>query len=423
MTDTSFPVTTITGHDYGLSAMHQNGLAAAHHRHNMPMQDAAQEDDGQISCICGYLDDDGWTVQCDRCNRWQHQLCYYPEYEDRSLPEDLQHFCVECDPRPFDAESARLRQKVKREDATSEMNGVKRAAPKPQKKKVKEASAYTNGWPLDKSRHDRNSASPRDQGPPAKRPKTSHRTSDSIASTKGHSRKRNASSANHRRSLSRSPDSPYEWYSDHFLRAYQEDDWVPSDSNLHASTDVRNALSDWLSAPDDTFRVEHGFDKREVLWRWDGALDAIPNKAQIDIREGQDDRLKDGAGNCPTWKWVTVQEPIADGAYIGELKGYVGFRNDYIAEVGNRWPHLRHPEPFVFFHPQLPIYIDARNEGTELRYVRRSCDPNARLSVLVTDATDYHFCFMATKQIDPGMEIAVAWDTWDSVPALQQSSP
>jgi len=88
--------------------------------------------------------------------------------------------------------------------------------------------------------------------------------------------------------------------------------------------------------------------------------------------------------------------------------------------VANRWATLRHPEPFVFFHHRLPIYIDARHEGTNLRYVRRSCAPNARLQVLVTNGTDYHFCFMATTQIDPGMEVAVGWDTTDSI--LRQST-
>ena len=94
---------------------------------------------------------------------------------------------------------------------------------------------------------------------------------------------------------------------------------------------------------------------------------------------------------------VTVQEPVASGAYIGELKGHVGFKDDYIPEIhriAGRCCVI--PEPFVFFHPKVPIYVDARNEGTEFRYIRRSCMPNAQMKILVTDSTDYHFCFMAT---------------------------
>ncbi|KAF2161871.1 hypothetical protein M409DRAFT_69413 [Zasmidium cellare ATCC 36951] len=372
-----------------------------------------------IHCICGFSDDDGWTVACDECNRWQHQSCYYPQYDERQMPADMQHACVECKPRPVDWQRAQQRQREKRLQQEPQTNGVKRNATKSHKKKIKEpGTAHTNGWPVDKLRHDRNSASPRDQPPPAKRPKTSHRTSDSTTTTtKGHSRKRNASSATHRRSLSRSPDSPIEQYSEEFLRCYQEDDWVVTYTNLHNSIAITSALSEWLGFSEEEFREHHNQAKGEVLMRWDGDLDEIPGKAQLDILEARDDTIQYN-GEHPTWKMLTVKEPIAEGAYIGELKGHVGFKKDYQSDGANRWAQLRHPEPFVFFHPKLPIYIDSRNEGTELRYVRRSCQPNARLQILVTDNVDYHFCFMATTQIDPGVEISVGWDTNDGMPEL-----
>lgn len=419
MTDTSYPVSTIIGHDFPPAPPLQNLPATHRLQHDGSSLDGAQEDDGQISCICGYLDDDGWTVACDSCNRWQHQLCYYPQYEDRSLPEALQHYCVDCRPQDLDRSRARIRQKVKREEQDALVNGLKRQAPKSHKKKIKEP-VYTNGWPLDKSRHDRNSASPRDQPPPAKKPKTSHRASDSVASisAKGHSRKRNASNVNHRRSLSRSPETPLHYYTEEFMRGYLEDQWAITHANLHNSIAVTNALSDWLNAPDDVFVDMHGHEKTKVLMRWDGELEDIPGKAQLDIRDMFDERVKDEENNSPMWKMVTVKDPIAAGAYIGELKGHVGFKEEYKQDLSNRWSLLRHPEPFVFFHPELPIYIDARNEGTELRYVRRSCMPNAKLQILVTDQTDYRFCFTATQQIDPGMEVAVSWDTSDGLPEL-----
>ncbi|EME79144.1 uncharacterized protein MYCFIDRAFT_216342 [Pseudocercospora fijiensis CIRAD86] len=423
MTDASLPVKAINAHDLShhasLSALHavpnhHQRFAAPSHDNDLP------DDDGQIDCICGFADDDGWTVACDICNRWQHQSCYYPEYDEISLPSNVEHYCVKCKPRSIDLHRAHSRQLEKRDQTEPLQNGVKRAPPKSHKKKVKENGvAHTNGWPVDKLRHDRNSASPRDQPPPAKRPKTSHRNSDSTTTTtttKTHSRKRNASTA-HRRSISLSPDFPIEQYSESFLQCYQEDNWEVTDTNLHSSISVTNALSDWLNSSDEEFRSRHGQPKGELLMRWDGHLDEIPGKAQIDIQDQHDaDVAYDG--RHPSWRVVTVQEPVANGAYIGELKGHVGFKADYQQEEGNRWRQLRHPEPFVFFHPKLPIVIDARHEGTELRYVRRSCQPNARLQILVTDGVDCHFCFMATEQIEPGDEIAVGWDTSSGLPEM-----
>ncbi|KAK5744078.1 SET domain-containing protein 3 [Elasticomyces elasticus] len=424
MTDAFYAATAIHGHDHDqVHAPLPNIHNFTHHHHfGAPTTEVAQEDDGQISCFCGYPDDDGNTVACDSCNRWQHTICYYPEYDGRELPVDLSHYCVDCRPQHVNAYAANARQRSRREQPSTSSNGAKRQVSKSHKKKVKEPNGvpYTNGWPLDKSRHDRNSASPRDQPPPAKRPKTTHRTSDTATnSTKGHSRKRTITNGDSR-SVSRSPESPIGLYSEEFLRCYHHDEWSPSHANVMDELRVTNALSQWLQAPDDEFFDQIGIMKADVLNRWDGELDDIPGKVPLEVQPHHDPGFQDEQGNTATWKSITVRDPLAAGAYIGELRGRIGFKDEYKTDPANRWPLLRHPEPFVFFHHRLPIYIDARHEGTALRYVRRSCTPNARLQVLVTNGTDYHFCFMATTQIDPGMEVAVGWDTTDSI--LRQSA-
>lgn len=424
MTDAAFPVKAINAHDLS-HASHAASHLSSHQRFAASETSDVPADDGQISCICGYADDDGWTVACDLCNRWQHQSCYYPHYDELSLPDDLQHYCVDCSPRPVDVSTARARQRQKREHAEPLTNGAKRAVSKSHKKKVKELVPYTNGWSAaDKIRHDRNSASPRDQPPPAKRPKTSHRASDSTATTtttKGHSRKRNASTVNQRRSVSRSPDASIDQYSEEFLQCYSEDSWRVTDANVFNNIAIGSALPAWLAAHEDEFRAMHKQPKGEVLMRWDSQLEDIPGKAMIHIQDAHDDTVRYG-GQHPSWKMVTVEEPVPSGGYIGELKGVIAFKKEYQQDASNRWPQLRHPEPFVFFHPSLPIIIDARNEGTALRYVRRSCQPNARLQILVTGGHDYHFCFMATSQIEPGVEVAVSWDTSEGLPELNERS-
>ncbi|KAI7370775.1 hypothetical protein KC354_g1038 [Hortaea werneckii] len=426
MTDTFYPATSISGQAHLARTPFVNNIDVSQdRRYAASPVDGAQEDDGQISCFCGFSDDDGNTVGCDGCNRWNHIICYYPEYEGRDLPDDLQHFCIECRPRQVDRYQANYRQRLKRDQQDGHVDGAKRPAAKSHKKKVREpAGAGTiNGWPTDKFRHDRTSASPRDQPPPAKRPKTSHRASESVVNglNKGHARKRTGVNANQPRSQSQSPEATIQMYSPEFYRCYFDDEWNVTRANLHNDIGVTNALSEWLRAPDDVFREMHGLEKSQVLMRWDGELDDIPGKAQLYITSAQDETVSDSHGQHPTRKTVTVQEPVASGAYIGELKGHVGFKEEYKHDPVNRWAQLRHPEPFVFFHPRLPIYVDARHEGTALRYVRRSCMPNAELRVLVTDSTDYRFCFMATDQIDPGMEIAVSWDTSESVPGKLQN--
>lgn len=62
---------------------------------------------GIIGCICGIEDDDGFTIQCDICYRWQHCLCMgYSTNEE--IPDEYK--CYFCDPEKwgrFDPETCR----------------------------------------------------------------------------------------------------------------------------------------------------------------------------------------------------------------------------------------------------------------------------------------------------------------------------
>ena len=56
-------------------------------------------DAGIITCICDLNDDDGFTIQCDHCNRWQHAICY--GIKDIGMAPD-DYLCNSCDPREVD---------------------------------------------------------------------------------------------------------------------------------------------------------------------------------------------------------------------------------------------------------------------------------------------------------------------------------
>lgn len=42
-----------------------------------PDQNHEEVEDYTIKCICGFQEDDGNTVYCERCDTWQHTECYY----------------------------------------------------------------------------------------------------------------------------------------------------------------------------------------------------------------------------------------------------------------------------------------------------------------------------------------------------------
>lgn len=417
LSPSSFPVTTITA-PTSVPLTLPEPVAEVYRLHHdrppakplsyPPQIDGVQEehdDEGEINCICGYQQDDGSTVCCDRCNRWQHIRCYYPDYTHGGLPETMQHFCVECVPRPFNLpESVNGRPHL--------LNGVRKEKAPTKSHKKKTQASLTNGL----FRHDRDSASPRDAPPPAKRPKTSHRSSASTSLT---STGRKRAGTNQRRSTSRSPDATIPLYSEEFVTTYRDDVYSIASSNCLDGLQVGNTLSEWLQEPDEVLRATNGrHGQTDVFQAWPGEIAQISNDDKITIAEMHDPHVALENGRQPVWRIITATEVLPRESCIAELKGHIGFRNDYLADESNRWEELRHPAPFVFFHPLLPLYLDARSEGTHLRYIRRSCNPNARLQVIIIDNNQWHFCFMATRDIQPGEEVAVAWDTAEITDAL-----
>ena len=65
------------------------------------------EEAGIIRCICLCDDDDGFTIQCDRCLVWQHCACLGMSHS--SVPDE--YLCEKCDPRPVNVDYARAVQR------------------------------------------------------------------------------------------------------------------------------------------------------------------------------------------------------------------------------------------------------------------------------------------------------------------------
>jgi len=61
-----------------------------------------EEESYLIKCICGISDDDGNTVLCEKCNTWQHIVCFYDSVGH--VPDV--HECTDCLPRFVDVKRA-----------------------------------------------------------------------------------------------------------------------------------------------------------------------------------------------------------------------------------------------------------------------------------------------------------------------------
>ncbi|KAF2763144.1 hypothetical protein EJ05DRAFT_27524 [Pseudovirgaria hyperparasitica] len=374
-----------------------------------------------IKCICGFEDDDGNTVLCEKCNSWQHIACYYGTDK---VPEV--HECNDCLPRKLDASAARDRQRTIRDPGNANDKKIKKPASKSHKKKGKESisTIQINGWAHDKNDHfvqDRKSGSPRDQ-PPTKRQKSSHKPSPSVPSLNNASsiappRKRAGSTLVNGQSPVKSPPTPQsnghcgDYFSSEFLQLYRGEPHTEVSENRYEDIQMPKDLLEWLEDPETLAQVTDGKKPQEVFQRLEASIQELDSCApRIDEHSHEDTDTKvEGSGLCPIWRWLTVEDPVAEGHYIGELRGRLERKERYISDPLNRWHTLRHPEPFVFIPPYLPLAIDTRKEGTMMRYVRRSCDPNVELRTFIADR-NYHFCFISLRDLQAGEVLTVKWD-------------
>lgn len=375
--------------------------------------DVPEEEEYTIKCICDYRDDDGNTVFCEKCESWQHIACYYG---DSKVPEV--HLCQDCDPRVVvNVDQAQERQKKIRELIS---NGGDRKAKKPSTKgtKKKHRDLPSTDPPTSWTNHDRQDAVTqlRDLPPPTKRHKSSHRASTSVVSLNGDSRKRAHSSAQQNYpSPSKSPQEQYRWspiprYSQEFLDLYDKDEGnIGATENEHTIQGIA-AITSWKTNPS---LVAHDLSSASLNQKPfiragdDWSRDTWP-PVRVETTQPMESDKED---QLPTWRCVKVQSAIAAGTIVGEICGQVGTFHEYCHQKtsDNHWLDMLHPDPFVFFHPAMEIYIDSRRFGTQFRYVRRSCEPNVTLKSFITPDEVVHHCFVASKDLLAGTELTAPW--------------
>lgn len=373
-----------------------------------------EEEPYTIKCICNFSDDDGNTIYCDTCDTWQHIDCFYPDNRDEAISEDFAHSCAECKPRPLDRQKAIERTlRLRNTPAEHQLSDKKTKRPpsKSHKKKAKPIELQINGQ-QNGTHESGKHPSPNDPTHPPKKPKPTHRASQSVGSLPS---KRSPSYGIARSNpahppspATTPPDLPEDFqihhYSQGFCDLYNAKAVPDAHNNAFASLAIPTALSRWLRDPD-IMRSEVGRTHEEVFQTEPADLEAKKPKLELkDATRSVED------GKSLRWRFLNSTTPIEKDVPLIELNGSIGFQKDYCADTSNLWADLSSPLPFVFFHPVLPLYIDTRQEGSLARYVRRSCKPNAQLDTYLSGGSEYHFWIVSDRYISPNEQITLPWD-------------
>ncbi|RPA87435.1 hypothetical protein BJ508DRAFT_320456 [Ascobolus immersus RN42] len=370
---------------------------------------------GEICCICDVSDDDGFTICCDKCNTWQHFICV--GIAKQEVPK--YYLCPKCDPRELDVEKAREHQRSRRE---RERHKVK-VPPPPKKKshKRKESTTVAHASTFITPSLPPPSLEPKQATP--RNPSPSHSTT---TNTTSHKKRTNRSTGPTTQDGGRSGrTSPT-----HSKRGEDSD------------TDAEKAPKSYKLEFDDLGDKPDVYMGKEVVDFVEKVTHQRESSSQPLRYYGKDQfsslhfprlsvrQLISPKGNAnPRWRYRLVTENVCEkGSLVALFKGEVGFKDTYKESTYNQYPLIQHPKQFVLFHPNLPLYVDARKHGVDCRFARISCKPTLSLQTVVVEGGSVGLGLFATANMKSGSELTVPWfweasDSASRIMSLKDTDP
>lgn len=361
-------------------------------------------DSGIISCICGFSDDDGFTIQCDHCNRWQHAVCYNIR-DIETAPED--HLCNTCQPRKLDSKRARRKQ-VER---LQRLNGNKSSSSLHRGGKSSSASN-------DKSRgSNSNRASMTDDNDNERLKGT-----ESNNTSGDNNNSRNNNEENGADTYLEETGEAEEATEDSSGKRREREEEVAAINDVKRKRDNASFLSakeaySALYLPIETYEFKDKYVKMFIDKHNDDDWVIPFNKKVFEplltevkpYAELNNSKVFPGFAKLGLY----MAQDCSRNDFICEYMGEVDFQKSYLMDPRNHYRIWGTTKPRVLFHPHWPIHIDARLCGNVARYMRRSCTPNVELATIRMPVTnELKFVLRATKDIETGDEIQADWH-WD----------
>lgn len=368
-----------------------------------------------IRCICGYSEDDGFTIQCEKCNAWQHAVCV--NIENDKVPDV--YLCDLCGKLKYDAEAARKYQERRLAAASAHASLLKLQEDERQKRRnndrkrsaTEDAGSDGEGDDLhvEKRRRSREEdrrnntekgpsagASPRapsSRSSPA--PSSGSSSNFSTAPRRGRGKRLVVSNAIARDDKYLESEPERKFTLDQMYNSY----FVPISQYRYSIPDVRQFVESLATSSEGN--ITH-FTTQEY--------DSIKSlELCVKLTSDHPKQKFSGFSRFGLFLEQSISRDRFIVAYFGEVKTKVQYKSNTI----NQYRQFGCPKPGVLFHPTLSICIDGRLVGSQARFIRRSCTPNCKVSTVVVENQKVVFAIFSTETIKAGTELTLAWE-WDA---------
>ena len=321
-------------------------------------------------CICGFLHDDGYMIECDQCKVWQHVRCVV---RTKKVPDD--YLCEVCDPsKPTDRQKARASQQqwmreIQERDARLRKEQLKQV--------LSDSDSSDGDQPLNNNvvnknrrKNDLRQQRPRREPVKDKRP------------LKRKVSKRKVKLPNKSTSDDEKQQLP------------QLRQWIDNYEEA-----VTNHYSPELRARVSSIRINRAHS--DIV----GQVDPQVQKCKVHYNVGG---IKSLVGTTN----------LAPNTPIIELRG------KYMLSTQHRTPNhvsslttrQQRPGPFLFFYrlqkDNTEVCVDTRTYGNIARFIRRSCLPNAELKHCIEKGV-LHLYIVTTDSVDKNVELTIKHESHD----------
>ena len=405
-------------------------------------------DSGLIGCICGVEEDDGFTIQCDICFRWQHCLCMGYNTGDE-VPED-EYKCYYCDKSKwtlFDFQKCREKtlKRIEQETLDEDTNEKENVA---SKRKLSPSEKIDDK----KKRKTEKSISMKEPSPDTKSPKN-----DVMQQSLQQSR-----------IYDFIPNYDNELLEDGCTTEAYQGVYYKVMKNHFKNMKCESLIKDFTKYFHDTISKSRSKIETDIELLSSNEYNAIkfsdiilPNRishrkqtnmqskhcfngTSIEVKSIVENSKQKFNGLSKYGVFISntdgkVDVPIPEGISIMEYCGEIDLFDNYVKDPLNQYLLMGVPKPHVLRIPlkyinedihTIELVLDSRSLGNETRFIRKSCPAtsNCKLrKIFVSEANEFRYIVQTSKPISLSAdqkekELKLEWD-WDDLHPIKKMYP
>lgn len=331
-------------------------------------------------CICGFMHDDGYMIECDRCKVWQHVRCVV---RTKKVPDD--YLCEECDPsKHIDRHKARILQQQWMREVQARETSIR----KEQLKEVLADSDSSDGEHINNN----NFVS------------KSRRKSETQRS--GRHRRESTKEPIPRRPLKRKEKKLTK-------RKVKSVKSQSDDEKREVNPQQLPQLRQWIENYEEAVTNHYSPELRARISsiRINGAHSELTGQVDPSVHKCKVHTMNSGV------KCLISTLHLNPGTPVIELRGkYMLSTQHRTAHSGALTTRQQRPGPFLFFYrlqkDNTEVCVDTRTYGNIARFVRRSCQPNAELRHCIEKGV-LHLYIVTVVTVEKNLELTIRHETHD----------